>query len=118
MFIVSIACAGMSIYKSLWYFFIANLILGTTNAGVRVLRTTYLFNYIPNNIIGRTGSVFNSLNIIVRMCLIGLFALPFFTIDDNIRWGYAVGSTMIICAIIPLLLYYKRLVSLSNGDNN
>lgn len=116
MFIVSIAFAGMSICKSLWYFFIANVILGITNAGVRVLRTTYLFNYIPNNVIGRTSSVFNSLNIIVRMCLIGLFTLPFFTIDDNIRWGYAVGSIMVIGAIIPLLLCYKKLVGLNNSD--
>jgi MFS family permease len=102
----------MSFCKSLWYFFIANLILGLTNAGVRVLRTTYLFNHIPNNVMGRTNSVFNSLNIMVRMCLIGLFALPFFTTEDNIRFGYLIGTAMILLAIIPLLLQYKALVSL------
>ena len=116
MFFVAIAFAGMSVYKSLWYFFIANLILGLTNAGVRVLRTTYLFNHVPNNVIGRTNSVFNSLNIMVRMCLIGLFALPFFTTDDNIRYGYLVGAIMVIVAIIPLILHYKALINLDKKE--
>ena len=110
MLIVGCAFAGMSFYKSLWYFFCANLILGIANAGVRVLRTTYLFNHVPNNVIGRTNSVFNSLNILVRMCLIGLFALPFFTTIDNIRWGYTVGAVMMLIAIIPLLIWYKRTI--------
>jgi MFS family permease len=118
MFFVAIAFAGMSFCKSLWYFFIANLILGLTNAGVRVLRTTYLFNHIPNNVMGRTNSVFNSLNIMVRMCLIGLFALPFFTTEDNIRFGYLVGTAMILLAIIPLLLQYKALVSLGKTERD
>ena len=117
MLIVSFAFAGMTFIKSLWYFFIANLILGLTNAGVRILRTTYLFNHIPNNIIGRTNSVFNSLNIMVRMCLIGLFAMPLFLTNDNVRWGYLVGSVMVILAIVPLLLHYKSLVNLEKkGD--
>ena len=117
MLIVSFAFAGMTFIKSLWYFFIANLILGLTNAGVRILRTTYLFNHIPNNIIGRTNSVFNSLNIMVRMCLIGLFAMPFFLTNDNVRWGYLVGAVMVILAIVPLLLHYKSLVNLEKKGN-
>ena len=112
MLIVSFAFAGMTFIKSLAYFFIANFILGLTNAGVRVLRTTYLFNHIPNNIMGRTSSVFNSLNIMVRMCLIGLFAMPFFLTNDNVRWGYLVGAVMVILASIPLVLHYKSLVNL------
>ena len=77
-----------------------------------MLRTTYLFNHIPNNVMGRTNSVFNSLNIMVRMCLIGLFAMPFFLTNDNVRWGYLVGAVMVILAIVPLLLHYKSLVNL------
>ena len=98
--------------------FIANLILGLTNAGVRVLRTTYLFNHIPNNVIGRTSSVFNSLNIMVRMCLIGLFALPFFTTNDNVRYGYLVGTIMVLISIIPLLLHYKSLINLDKKQED
>ena len=53
MFIVSIAFIGMSFSNNIILFFAANFILGITNAGVRILRTTYLFSHIPNNIIGR-----------------------------------------------------------------
>ena len=53
--------------------------LGITNAGVRILRTTYIFNHVPNNLIGRIGSVFSSLNIAVRMLLIGIFYFLIFS---------------------------------------
>ena len=99
-------------YKVIWIFFIGNLILGVTNAGVRILRTTFLFNNVPNNVIGRTGSVFGSLNIIVRMIMIGLFALPFFNLNDNIRYAYLLGMALMVLVIILLLIWYRKIVSL------
>ena len=115
MFTVSLAFFLMAIYKILWVFFIGSLILGVTNAGVRILRTTYIFNHVPNNLIGRTNSVFNSLNIMIRMILIGMFALQFFHSDDNIRYAYFIGSALIILAMIVLLLWYKRILSSERG---
>ena len=100
----------MFIYDVLWIFFLGNFLLGITNAGVRILRTTYIFNHVPNNLIGRAGSVFNTLNIVVRMLLIGLFALPFFHIEDNIRFGYLVGVIMMLLAVISLTIWYSRIV--------
>ena len=94
--------------KSLLIFFVGSLILGITNAGVRILRTTYLFNHIPNNLIGRATSVFSSLNILVRISLISIFALPFFNIEDNIRWGYMVGVIMMIISAIILIVLKKK----------
>ncbi len=116
MFFSSFAFLGMAFYKSILVFFIANLILGITNAGVRVLRTTYIFNHVPNHVIGRTGSVFNSLNIVVRMSLIGLFTFPFFNIEDNIRFAYLVGVGMILIAIVPIVINYKKIVGLKTID--
>ncbi len=115
MFTVSLAFFLMAIYKILWVFFIGSLILGVTNAGVRILRTTYIFNHVPNNLIGRTNSVFNSLNIMIRMILIGMFALQFFHSDDNIRYAYFIGSALILLAMIVLLLWYKRILSSERG---
>ena len=112
MLLVSIAFYLMSVYKLIWIFFLGNLILGITNAGVRILRTTFIFNNIPNNFIGRAGSVFGSLNIIVRMIMIGLFALPFFNIDDNIRYAYLVGMVLMILVVFLLLIWYKRILAL------
>ena len=90
MLIVSGAFYLMFKYKILWIFFLGNFLLGITNAGVRILRTTYIFNHVPNNLIGRTGSVFNTLNIVARMLLIGLFSFSFFQIGENIRFGYLI----------------------------
>ena len=108
MLIVSIAFFAMTFYNSLIVFFVGSLVLGITNAGIRILRTTYLFNHIPNNLIGRATSVFSSLNIIVRISLISLLSLPFFDLGDNIRWGYLIGVAMMLVSISILMALYSR----------
>ena len=94
--------------KNLIFFFFAMFLLGITNAGVRILRVTYLFKNIPNNIIGRATSVFSSINVIVRMSLIGLFSSPFFFEDDNIRWGYFIGFLLLFITSILMLLVKSK----------
>ncbi|MBL6873889.1 MAG: MFS transporter [Flavobacteriales bacterium] len=108
MLLVSMAFFAMTFYNSLIVFFVGSLILGITNAGVRILRTTYLFNHIPNNLIGRATSVFSSLNIIVRISLISLLSVPFFDLGDNIRWGYLIGVAMMLVSISILIVLYFR----------
>jgi MFS family permease len=98
----------MTFYNSLIVFFVGSLVLGITNAGIRILRTTYLFNHIPNNLIGRATSVFSSLNIIVRISLISLLSLPFFDLGDNIRWGYLIGVAMMLVSISILMVLYSK----------
>ena len=115
MIAVSFAFYAMAIYNILWVFFLGNFILGITNAGVRILKTTYLFNHVPNNLIGRTNSVFGFLNTIIRMVLIGFFALPFYQISDNIRYGYLTGVIMMIIAVIPLIIWYKRILAVERN---
>lgn len=103
----------MSTYKLIWIFFIGNFIIGITNAGVRILRTTYLFNNVPNNLIGRVNSVFNSLNIIVRLFLIGILSFSFFDIEDNIRYAYLVGVFLLFISLVILLFYYRKIITKS-----
>lgn len=95
---------------------LVSFVLGITNAGARILRITYLFNHIPNHIIGRTGSVFNTVNIFLRFVLIGIFSLPFFHTNNNIIWAYFIGGLFILISIIPLLLYHKKLVHFKIPD--
>jgi MFS family permease len=85
-------------------------VLGLSNAGTRVLRITYLFNHIPNHIIGRTGSVFQTINIMIRFAFITLFSLAFFAKDTNITWAYFISGLFIFISIFPLLIYYKKLI--------
>jgi len=49
------------------------------------------------------------------MLLIGLFALPFYQISDNIRYGYFAGVIMMIIAVIPLIIWYKRILSVERN---
>jgi len=111
--VVIIMLYFMSIYKLIWIFFIGNFIIGITNAGVRILRTTYLFNNVPNNLIGRVNSVFNSLNIIVRLFLIGILSFSFFDIQDNIRYAYLVGVFLLVISLVILLFYYSKIITKS-----
>jgi len=91
-------------------------VLGLTNAGTRVLRITYIFNHIPNHIIGRTGSVFQTLNVMMRFTFISIFSLTFFAEENNITWAYVISGLFIFIAIFPLVIYYKRLIQLKIED--
>ena len=103
MLVISISFISITLFKSLFLFCLVNLLLGLTNAGVRILRTTYLFKKIPNNIIGRATSVFSSINIVIRMILIYILSTTFFESGDNVRFGYALGAILLI--ISSILLY-------------
>ncbi len=91
-------------------------VLGLTNAGTRVLRITYLFNHIPNHIIGRTGSVFQTINVMIRFAFITLFSLTFFAKGTNITWAYFISGLFIFISIFPLLIYYKKLINLKSDE--
>ena len=91
-------------------FYLASLVLGLCNAGVRILRITYIFNYIPNQLIGRAGSVFNVINVMSRLLFILLFSLPFFSTQDNVVYAYLVLGTFILLATLPLVYKYRDLM--------
>ncbi len=95
--------------KSILGFYLFSLLLGFANAGTRITRVTYLFNHIPNNIIGRANSIFYVYNITSRGLLLVLFALPFFSNSNNIVWAYGICGTFILVSVIPLLVVLKRL---------
>ena len=98
----------ISIINNLYLFFFVMILLGLTNAGVRILRTTYLFNHVPNHIIGRVNSVFGSINVIIRMSFVLILSNQFFFIEDNIRLGYFVGGVIIIASAVFLFLAYRK----------
>lgn len=95
------------------YFLIAYLIIGFGNAGIRVLRTTYIFNVIPNNVIGRTSSVFTVINSLFRMLFIGLFSIPFFSDGHNVRFTMYILAAFVLSGAVILIVYYKDLAELN-----
>jgi hypothetical protein len=64
--------------------------MGISNAGTRILRLTYLFNHVPNELMGRVNSIFNMANVFMRSLFIFCFSIPFFTFGQNIIYAFFV----------------------------
>ena len=91
-------------------FFIANFIIGSCNAAIRIQRITYLFHHIPNHIIGRANSIFFVINVFCRMCLIGVLTLPMFHCGTNIIFSLGIMAAICCTGAIILLRQYKKLM--------
>jgi MFS transporter, DHA3 family, macrolide efflux protein len=94
-----------------WLFAILCVLLGLCNAGTRVLRTTWIFNHVPNQTIGRVSSVFQTVNILLRGSFSLLFALPFFNRDGQVIYAYLLCAVFVGICAIPIIVKYKQLVN-------
>lgn len=114
MFITIVILLGAASFKNVGLYLLISFIYGITNSGTRILRITYLFNIIPNDIIGRSTSVFNVANIVGRVILLLLFNLPF--LAGNTSYPYLIMAGTILLCSIPLLVHYKKLSVLKQED--
>lgn len=103
-----------SISSSIIWFFIFSALIGVTNAGTRVLRVTFLLNHIPNNLMGRTGSIFTVINIILRSLLILFFSTAYFASGSNVIWAYFACGCFVFLSLIPIFFKQKELVLLKS----
>ena len=102
--------------KIFWLYYMMLLLLGITNAGTRVLRVTFLFRNIPNQVYGRANSIFFLTNVMMRICFIGIFAFPFFQKDNHVIYTFVIlGVFLVLSALI--LMYYTPLI-LKKGKTN
>lgn len=95
------------VLKSSFYILLFSFMIGITNAGIRVLRVTWLFNHIPNYLIGRVNSVFNAVNILMRTILGMLFSYTFFNVKGNVRYAYLIAGVL-IGIFAGILLYVGK----------
>ncbi len=95
--------------QNVFIIYVVSLILGFTNAGIRVLRLTYLFNHIPNELMGRVNSIFNMMNVLTRTLFIFLFSLPFFTFGNHMIWAYLVMAVFLLLSGMVLIVNYTKL---------
>ncbi|MEM6317254.1 MAG: MFS transporter [Bacteroidota bacterium] len=98
----------LGISRELTVYYAMMLLLGITNAGVRIQRITYLLEHIPNQVYGRTGSVFFLSNIFFRIVFLSLFSLPFFTTGDNVIYGMFIFSAFLFISVV-ILIGYRRI---------
>jgi len=92
--------------QTIFYFMLFTL--GITNAGSRILRVTYLFNNIPNQLFGRAASIFNICNILVRVSLLALFSLAFFDQGNNVIYAVLTLSVFLLLTAIILTVNYRK----------
>ncbi|OYU95729.1 MAG: hypothetical protein CFE21_11360 [Bacteroidetes bacterium B1(2017)] len=78
--------------QQVWIIYVFCLLMGFSNAGIRVLRLTYFFQHIPNEVMGRVNSIFNMSNVLTRSIFIFLFSVPFFTTGHQIVWAFLIVS--------------------------
>ncbi len=111
MLLTTIILALCMVVKSVPYYFLVGLTIGFTNAGTRVLRVSYLFNHIPNQVIGRVNSIFSLLNIIMRGIFVMIFSLQFFSRDTNIIYAYAIMASLTFISGLVLWKNYKKITT-------
>lgn len=88
-------------------FYILSLLLGVTNAGIRVIRVSYLFEVLPNQLMGRANSIFFITNVLARIFFLVLFSLSFFHRDANVIYTFVILSIFIFLCMAVLIRYAK-----------
>ena len=97
----------MAFTQNLYVFLFCNMIYGMCNSGIRILRVTWLFENVPNRMMGRAGSVFNNFNIVFRLIFIFIFGTGTFL--ANVDFAFLLMAGVITLMIIPLLVVRKKL---------
>jgi len=97
--------------KSVTILFVALFLIGVTNAGVRIMRTTFLFQKVPNEVFGRTASIFALCNILLRILLLGVFLLPIFHVGNNIRYAFLLLSFFLAIGVVILMVNYPKIMA-------
>jgi DHA3 family macrolide efflux protein-like MFS transporter len=101
--------------RDVWIFYFMSFLLGITNAGVRIQRTTFLFKLVPNQVYGRASSIFFLFNAAFRIILVGAFSLPFFQQTDKIAWAFAIMGIFLILAGLVLVKNRSQLQHFSES---
>ncbi len=93
--------------SSILVFFAMCLLLGMSNAGTRVMRITYLFTHVPNQVYGRASSIFFLTNIIFRIIFLGIFSLGFFHVGNHVIFAFLMLSIFLALSGMVLIKYYR-----------
>jgi len=114
--IVAFFYIAINVNSVIWLFYIAFFMIGLSNAGSRIMRITYLFDNVPNQVIGRVNAVFRVLNIFFRLLFIGLFAMPLFT--SNLKLPFYVFAVFLSISIVLLMIFYKPIIEQTVSRKN
>ncbi|HIB85017.1 MAG TPA: hypothetical protein EYO59_10615 [Chromatiaceae bacterium] len=109
----SLAFISLTFHTKVEWFYFAILFLGLANAGIRILRMTFLFKVVPNSVIGRVGSTFHFMNGCLRICFLSLFALNFFHSGNNVIYAMSILGFFTLVGASILSRYYGSIRKLT-----
>ena len=97
--------------RSVGVFLCVGLMIGFANAGARVLRLSFLFRHVPNQVIGRVNSIFGIINVMNRTTFILILSFPFFGVGSHILWGYGLMALFTLASAAVLTVRYRSIVT-------
>ena len=103
--------------RSVVVFLCVGLMIGFSNAGARVLRLSFLFRHIPNQLIGRVNSIFSIINVMNRAFFILILSIPYFGLGSHILWGYALMALFTFVSAGVLAARYRSMVTAGLAPN-
>ncbi len=115
--IIGLMILGLSIYillsitHSIFYTLFGAFLIGLSNAGIRILRITYIVRKVPNHIIGRVNSFFSILNVAMRVIFLSILTTPFFSDvenGDNIPYAFLLLGFILALAVSTLMLWFPQ----------
>lgn len=95
--------------KNMGLFYLANYVLGLSNAAVRIYRISYIFRIVPNYVIGRVNGILNLSSYLFRMLMTLIFSLAFLNTADGIVYVMAILALFVMFAAAIMIRIYKNL---------
>ena len=71
-----------------------------------------MFKIIPNNLMGRVGSIFNLINVLTRSFFIFMFSQSFFSMSNNIIFAYVIMAIFLLIAGAILFFSKNKLATI------
>lgn len=109
MLITVLELVGLIASTEIWIFYLVSVFLGITNAGIRVIRVSYLFQVLPNQVMGRVNSIFFLTNVMARIVFLTLFSLAFFHHSGNVIYAFLILSIFIFVCLLILVFFYAKI---------
>lgn len=108
--LATIALSLSALTNSVVIFLTVGLMIGFANAGSRVLRLSYIFNHVPNRVIGRVNSIFSIINVMMRVFFLAIFSAQYFGQGSNIVFAYGIMAVFTALSALVLAANYRRIV--------
>jgi MFS family permease len=97
----------LSLSTSPLIFVIAAFFTGISNSGIRILRVTYLVRIVPNEVIGRTNSFFQVVNVLMRLFFMTLLSTSLFG-GVNVGFGLMIMGGACLASGLVLILRFAK----------